>query len=388
MSKRALLAGLLSVSLVAAAAEIGVRLVDVPERVAVPLPEGANAVLTARVAGSPRGVWLATARDARARYMLDSVGDGEYQVNLADPVLSAILEASGSGQVRVFAEGDDGSVAESIAVSYTAQPSGRHWAMPPRVFVHTVEGVVEVGRLPPWLGDLEPALVAEMRGQSLAVGAPGFAGFAAGTSGREAAGWFDPAQVERIEARFDARAGGTSAVAKAGEQKWGLEPGEGTDPQCLTLAVGDDVRDVWAQAGELTVTCSQDGSADVCVALKVPPRKLDLPEGQGEFTVLQYRTEDVRGSGGYLQVHIGDITQGQTLLTLSAADGEQIVPRESVRQGDCVVFSLGDREYELEVSRLVNLLIGDDYAEFVVRPRAVEPQVEAAPAPEGRASGE
>ncbi|MHC4591063.1 MAG: hypothetical protein ACYS8L_00015 [Planctomycetota bacterium] len=355
----------------AAAGEVSVRLTDAPRQIGLPLAEGDNVILTARVDGDVRSLWLARSRDARARYLLDCVGEGIYQVNLADPVLSAMLEAAGPGQMRVFAESPDGIVAESVPVHYTVRRTAWKWHPPPRVFVHTKQATTEVTESLQTLGPEDVALLAELRGQGVAVMLPSWSGLSLGAGDKDVTAWFEPSAVELIEVRFDADAGGTSSRARAGEHEWELAATE-SRPATHELAVTTAVRDAWEHAGELTITCSQDDMDDLRVVLRMPPGELDLPEGEARFTINQRRRELLPGSDGYVQVHIGDITAGQTMLTLKTADGRELIKRRSVRQGTSVQFRLGENEYELSLRKLINLLVGDDYAEFVVAPHAGE----------------
>ncbi len=359
--------GLLSIAVATAAGEVNVRLSDVPRQVRLPLPEGENAILTARVDGKVRSLWLARSRDARARYLLDRVGEGVYQVNLADTVLAAMLEASGAGQVCVFAEAPDGTVSASIPVSYAVRTSAREWHRPPRVFVHTEEKTTELS----WWGRAwEPdrfALLAEIRGQGMAITAPDLSRLSFGPGGKDIIGWFEPSEVKLIEVRFDPGANRTSARAGAGERQWEFARADSGEAR-QELAVTTPVRRAWEQAGELAITCAQQGMDDLRIVLRMPPRKLDLPKAEAQFTIVQRHTQTVPGSDGYLLLRIGDITGGQTLLTLRSAAGRELVQRKSVQQGDSVRFRLGKNEYELTLKKLVNFLVGDDYAQFVVAP--------------------
>jgi hypothetical protein len=82
-----------------------------------------------------RSVWIAPRAAARTRYLLTRAGDGQYQVNLADRMLSAILAAwEGEREFRVFAETAAGTVVDSIGVRYAVSPKPA--GKPPRIFVH------------------------------------------------------------------------------------------------------------------------------------------------------------------------------------------------------------------------------------------------------------
>jgi len=374
MSRWIVFAALLPVALAAAASEVDVRLTDVPAEVRVPLAEGANLVLTARVDGQVRSVWLATGPDARARYLVDRVGEGLYQVNLAEPVLSAMLEASGPGQIRLFAEASDGSVHASVPVSYTIAPTLRGWQRPPRVFVRTADETVEVTGLPQALDAQMAALRAKLQGQGMAIEMPRLSATPWGLGDRGGVGWFEPSKVDRIEVRFDRGAVGLAARAAAGKAQWEFVPAD-SDAMKHELILTPGVRRAWEEDGKLAVTCSQRGMDDLRVILRRPPGKLDLPEGEAQFTIVQRYTESVPGSDDYLRLRIGDITGGQALLTLRTADGREIVTRRSVRQGESVPFQLGENEYELTVERVVNFLVGDDYMVAVVSPLSRSPEM-------------
>jgi hypothetical protein len=115
------------------AAEPALRLAGVPERLALPLPNGSNLVLTATVTGgAAKSVWLARGKEAKARFSLTRTGPGEYQVNLADPEAVAVLDASGDrGQFQVFAELDGGKLLASLPVRYV-MPAAATLPKPPK----------------------------------------------------------------------------------------------------------------------------------------------------------------------------------------------------------------------------------------------------------------
>ncbi|MCK4283779.1 MAG: hypothetical protein KAX44_05645, partial [Candidatus Brocadiae bacterium] len=281
--------GLLSIAVATAAEEVNVRLTDVPRQVRLPLPDGENAILTAPVDGKVRSLWLARSLDARARYLLDRVGEGVYQVNLADPVLAAMLEASGAGQVRVFAEAPDGTVSASIPVSYAVRTSAREWHRPPRVFVHTEEKTTELSW---WARGWDPdrlALLAEIRGQGMAITAPDLSGLPFGPGGKDITGWFEPSEVKLIEVRFDPGADRTSARAGAGERQWEFaraDSGEGRHE----LAVTTPVRRAWEQAGELAAPRRQP-DADFFVDVYVSVGDANAADAPGRGTTsLPYKS--------------------------------------------------------------------------------------------------
>lgn len=64
-----------------------------------------------------------------------------------------------------------------------------------------------------------------------------------------------------------------------------------------------------------------------------------------------------------LRVHLGDITGGQVLTTIRTAEGGTVVPLRALRVGDVAEFDWEGERYAVGISRMVNYLIGDDYAE-------------------------
>jgi hypothetical protein len=106
--------------------------------------------------------------------------------------------------------------------------------------------------------------------------------------------------------------------------------------------------------------------------VRLPLARLDLPPGGVKITVVQRHSNEVPGSNGYLTVQIGDITAGQVLLSLHAADGRTLIDQSPVREGDEAPFAIGDGDYRLTVEEMVNLLTGDDYVVLRVSHGAVE----------------
>jgi hypothetical protein len=91
-----------------------------------------------------------------------------------------------------------------------------------------------------------------------------------------------------------------------------------------------------------------------------PAPQLRLPEGGVRITLVQRHDADVPGTEGALRVHIGDITRGQTELTMSRADGTLVVPVCSVKEGHRIKFPFGERVYSLGVLSFDTRVVGND----------------------------
>ena len=98
------------------------------------------------------------------------------------------------------------------------------------------------------------------------------------------------------------------------------------------------------------------------IPLYARPVHLELAERASKFHVPQRSSKSVPGSRGYLRVTLDDITAGQVLLTLSTAENDTLIASTSVEEAQVLSFAFGGRDYMLRVKRLVNLLMGDDFA--------------------------
>ncbi len=308
----------------AALAQSGIRLSGVPERLEFPMRAGGNLVLTAEVEGPrPRAVWLAASLRSKGRVLLSEAGEGRYQINLADGLVSTLLlHEKTEGQFRIFAETDRGDLLQSLPVSFDIRvgPAGR-W----RCFVR------EAGRY------LE-----------------------GGTSSRDGR-WLSPEEVDRVELRCEDALPEASHKAWAGKVERTFKPDR--ERRALVLELDPEIRAAWEENGGLQVGPA-DGEGGV--ALRSRPRRLDLAATKAEGIVLQRDSAEVPGSRGYLEVHAGDVTAGQVLLEVRNAEGEAVLPNRPVREGDRLPLRVGREEYTLSIERLRNFLTGDDYVVFSV----------------------
>jgi len=335
-------------------AEVTLRLSGVPDRLSFPLPAGSNQVLTVTVSGGKvKSVWLATGRSAKLRVMLDDIGEGRYETNLAAPGVSAVLAADpGARQLLAFAETQAGAVIESIPIQYAVGDLLENLVA---VYVYAGGQRHEVLRFP---SGRQPADWEER--QMLWLMLQGGEGFGYGAARR----WFVPERTERLEVRLRASTPLAAAQAQAGDRKWAFSSAEGGTS--LSLAVTPEIAKAWGESGTLSVRYSQAGDEVTLATLHAPPSRLDLPAGSATVTIIQRCSKEIPGSNGYLRLSLGDITAGQVLTTVEAADGTVLVEETSVRAGDSLTFRIGEEDYKLTLTRLVNLLIGDDFGVFEV----------------------
>ena len=89
-------------------------------------------------------------------------------------------------------------------------------------------------------------------------------------------------------------------------------------------------------------------------------------EAPSPVCVVQRTSEPVPGSGGQLRLEAGDVTGGQVLVRIVDEAGNVVLPQRSMRPGDTATFDWKGRQDTIGLVRLVNFLIGDDFAEFYV----------------------
>jgi len=81
-----------------------------------------------------------------------------------------------------------------------------------------------------------------------------------------------------------------------------------------------------------------------------------------QLVVFQRTSEPIPETQNALNLYLGDITQGQVLLSVGEHTTSDIVKRISVTRGDIVRFEYQTRSYSMKILRLVNRLTGPDFA--------------------------
>jgi len=302
-----------------AAAEPYLRLEGVPEQLQIPLSEGKNVILTAKVLeGEAKSVWLAHSKDAKVRMMFTKVGPSEYQINLADKDVASVLRSGGTAkQFGVFADTKKAGIIQSVPVNYTlvTQAPGRR----------ATKSYLRVGP------EGERRLIQ-----------------------RWSDNWVRVSEVKALEVQTEGKVEG-AVKARIGKDQ--MIPFKGKE-----LAITDDLRTKWQAAGQLVLHHADLSSW----RLKAIPDRLDISGNVAKLTILQRRSRQVPGSNGYLCLELGDITAGQVMLTLRTAEREALIDQESTKRGDYYAFTVGDTEYNLYLRQLRNVLLGDDWAAFEV----------------------
>jgi len=303
--------------------DLTIRVSGIPEKLSFPIPEGTNYILTATIKGGKvRSVWLANRHDAKGRVMLKRVDEAEYQINLAEPAVFGLMRTYSSRSFKVFAETEEGKIHESISLQYSilrASPASM------KVFILSRSEKEEVRRTYPW--------------------------------NRR---FLTPKSIDGVMIEYGRESPSPFACAYVGKKKWTLE--YGVSKNALHLNLTSEIRSCWSAKGLLTLQYGADKEHSKEIELYAIPLKLDLPGNVGKVTVHQRSKVSLPGCNDYLKVKLGDITAGQTLLTLSTGEGKKLIDRQSVKQGDRFTFALSDEKYTLSIKKLVNLLVGNDFA--------------------------
>lgn len=309
------------------AAPPSIELLELPNHLTLPLPDGSNRLFEVRITGKPTAIWMAAAVDSAAerRLPLNPMGD-RWVFNLGDPRVAATL--AGARQFQVFATFADGRRAESLPVQ----------------FVPANPAAVEV-RLQ---GTDERALQAGLGPQ-----------------------WVSPKSIHALALSWSGSGIRRPVTLAIGETRTTIAPGpEGSASVSLTA----DQHTAWQTAGKLEVL-DPDGQPIAVVA--ATPDRLAL-DGPTALRIVQRSSAYMPGSREFLRVYLGDISGSSTTVSIVAPDGTVLVSERVARDGDRIEFALPGARYVLRIERLVNMLMGDDHADLVVEPAVLAP---AAPAP-------
>ncbi|MBI1903245.1 MAG: DUF5329 family protein [Planctomycetia bacterium] len=324
----------------ASAAEPAIQVQGIPDRLVLPLEEGENRILSVTLSdATPKSVWLAKAQDSRLRLYFQDAGKGQFQINLAEADVVTVLEASpGKRAFRVFAETADGKVLSSLAISYTTQtvavePPREKKTADPRLYV-----------IPRDKG-AEPYEAVALGWQDFAFRLP----------------WADPAEVAALEASFESADGKPDVQATIGRKTYRFTADSTTKAH---LAMTPELAAAWQAEGALWVSY-HDADWRKFAVVMARPKEIHFGDANVLlFNVEQRERADLPGAGGYVKVQLGDITAGQVMVTVETDEGKTLLARTSLRVGERRTIEFGEKQYVLTLRRLVNLLIGDDWAEL------------------------
>ena len=104
----------------------------------------------------------------------------------------------------------------------------------------------------------------------------------------------------------------------------------------------------------------------VCDSARATAERPPVALRSGEsLTLLQRSTMALPGTTDLL-LTIGDISAGQSTVSLEWRDGEPLIGPRSVRPDETLDFSVAGEAWQLTLAYLHNELIGDDWAQFKV----------------------
>ncbi len=100
--------------------------------------------------------------------------------------------------------------------------------------------------------------------------------------------------------------------------------------------------------------------------------RIQLDEGGVLLTIKQRSSAWLPGATRRL--YLDDITAGQVLVSITDVEGHVLMGPKSVRAGERFVVDAHPQAMEVQVVRLKNFLVGDDFGEFRVRRSTTEPK--------------
>lgn len=109
--------------------------------------------------------------------------------------------------------------------------------------------------------------------------------------------------------------------------------------------------------------CQSAPEAPATVVAEGTPATVETEGMMSSITIKQRSSAKLSAPWESLRLSIDDITFGRVLVRLRSGDGD-LVPMTAMSVGGSAKFEYAGREQMLALSRMENLLIGQDYAEF------------------------
>jgi len=304
----------------------GVQLEGVPEPFRLPLPEGANKVMTAQLTeGATRSGWISPVGRPGVRVMLKPAGEGVFRINLASKTLYGVLNGLDANAFRVHLKTKEGDIVRSMQVTFAEGSSG---------------DVELSARLLPL----------NRKDKTVTV---------------ENCQWFRPGEYRALRVRPKNLPDGGKLTAKIGEQS--VKMSSLTNNR-YEMRLNETIRKRWRKHTNLEIRAHWNDRSVGRMCLKARPAQL-VTEGESRtFTVRQRAYIELPGSNGLFMMSLGDITRGQVVVDVrsKARDDHQLVDSKSLNQEDHVNFDYRGQTYRLELEKLMNALIGEDHAEFIL----------------------
>jgi len=133
--------------------------------------------------------------------------------------------------------------------------------------------------------------------------------------------------------------------------------------QPFVLAMNEGVQESIYEASDLGVYANHGGKS-WWFGFRIVPRQLE-PEAPF-VVVMQRRSAALPGSNDWLRVHVGDVTAGQVLVSMTDAKGGIIARSRSMGENDFIEIQLAKKAHVLVLERLVNRLVGNDHVSFQI----------------------
>lgn len=310
---------------------ISIKIIDLPNNLRLPLAKGTNQLLTAKIKGGEvKSAWLAVSQESAGRINLTRVDEQEFQINLADPMVSAILISSQSKQFYIFAETADQKISASIPIQFSTYPP----------VVQTSDSTAYVKH-----GNKRTKLKYRYKEY-----------------------WFNPAEVDVLEVEFTPAQSNVTSSIEIDERPWRFKTTQ--RPGLLQLKMTPEIKKAWKEFGRLELSSSSFENTPIKISATPELKFEKIPE---VMTVFQRRSATLPGSNNYLRLHLRDITAGQVMVSLQNTHNyKDMVKQHSMKQGDFFDFKYEGEEYRISLVSLVNILFSSDYAVFLYSPKNLD----------------
>ena len=314
------------------AAKTVIKLSGVPEKILFPMEKGANIIITANInSNKVKSVWLAPEKNSSARVMLTMVSTGEYRINLADPMVEAILKQSEPNIFHIFAELSNNKIIKSIPVNY-----GIKKAVNSNTFEYYIVSKSSRQKVKVSFYDVKNAVY--------------------------------PDTVEYLEISYKPSDATIEATAEIGSREWQFTPVNEYEG-ILKLALNNEMKQEWKSLGYLEIKTEESSKPLIIQACQ---DSLEITEFPFMLTIKQRDYADIPGSREILSIYFGDISKGKVNYHFRKHGlYTNTLHHKELSKGDIIEIPFGSAIYKLALIEMVNYIIGDDYIVVLVYPEKI-----------------
>ncbi len=284
-------------------------------------------------------LWLSPLGIDEIRFMLTKERNNVFSINLQNPPLFAVLNYyKDIGHFRIYGKTKDGKIISSKIVKYAILEEE-----PLKLFNFNIY-------------NKEGSIITLFKYEDYESEIPEY---------DDKRIWLDPETISKIIIKTGKNAKVFDVETNTGGKNLKISYTQDQYHKLATFILDNKLRKLWKAQRKMIFNININEKSRY-IELLVKPTKIEIPKNGINITVVQRDEAVIPGTNDFLVLSIGDITGGQVLTEIYDKNGNKVLETISMKEGESVTFSLGKERYELFLFRLVNFLIGDDFAVFSI----------------------